>query len=226
MTRFPRAILLLSIMLLCACNESTDTDSKSGRTTDDTKGSWYKGLPDDERAKGVTPLMWASSFGDIAKVRTLLIQGADVTARDNDGWTALHYSTLGGDGPLSEGLGSSHSEVMKALLASGADVNAKTSNGSVALPMSAAKGQAEWVKILLQNGADVNVVDAMKRTAIINACNAGFSDDHAEATVEVLLTAAPDLTPKDGFGMTALDWAKENKRHRIVRLLRNAGAKR
>lgn len=226
MSRYSGTVLLLLMVILGACGENTGQGSKTSHSNVDTKGAWYEALSADQRAKGVTYMMHAAAHGDAVRVRELLKDGNEVNAKDSDGWTALHYSTLGGDGPSINIVGRSHSEVMRELLASGATVNAKTPNGSTALTMSATKGQSEWVRILLQYGADVNAQDAMKRTALINACESGFSDDDAEATVEILLTANPDFTIKDGFGMTALDWAKENKRHRIVRMLRNAGAKR
>lgn len=216
----------MTLLIFASCsNRETQPDS-SYTSSDDTAGKWYDALPGEERAKGVTPLMWASNYGDIAKVRALLSKGADVNAKDVDGWTALHHAALGGDGPLSPGLGRSHSQVMEALLSAGAEVNLKTKEGETALTMAAAKGQSEWVKVLLQHGADVDATNGLGETSLIAAADKGFSDADAEATIALLLKAGADVNRKDQMGRTALQNAKSQRRNRIVQLLQAAGAKK
>jgi ankyrin repeat protein len=43
-------------------------------------------------AKGRTILMFAAAVGDDRAVMMLILKGADVVARDNDGYTAIHYA--------------------------------------------------------------------------------------------------------------------------------------
>jgi ankyrin repeat protein len=218
--------LLITLVIFAACSNRETQQGSSNSSSDDTAGKWYNALPDEERAKGITPLMWASNYGDIARVKALLSKGADVNARDTDGWTALHHAALGGDGPMSPALGSSHSQVMQALISAGADVNAKTKEGEMALTMAAAKGQSEWVKVLLQNGADVNAKNSLGETSLIAAASKGHSDEDAEATISLLLQAGADVNQKDLIGWTALQYAKSLRRYRIIQLLQAAGAKK
>lgn len=218
--------LLVLLTLLFACGNGEDQQSRLRPAPEDSAGKWYNPLPADEHAKGVTPLMWAASYGDIAKVKALLDAGATVQARDVDGWTALHHAALGGDGPMSSALGSSHIQVMQVLIASGSDVNAKTKKGDTALTMAAAKGQTEWVKVLVKNGASVNAKNGLEETPLIAAASKGYSDEDAETTVSVLLQAGADVNQKDLTGWTALQYAKEQRRHRIVQLIQGAGAKK
>jgi len=66
------------------------------------------------RPATASSLIEAASMGDTEKVQTLLAQGADVNARDNDGSTALMAAVTYG-----------HIDIVHALLAKGADVNAR-----------------------------------------------------------------------------------------------------
>lgn len=139
----------------------------------------YNPLPPEERAHGVTELMWASAYGDLIAVEFLLARGNNVSARDRDGWTPFHHPTLGGE----------HQDVIARLIAAGADVNAKTGDGTFALIMSAGKGKVEEVRTLLDKGADPNVRDAAGRTALIAAEQGGHSNEEREAIVQMLILA-------------------------------------
>lgn len=61
-----------------------------------------------------TDLQLSASKGDIKTVKSLITEGVDVDAKDNEGLTALMSASFKG-----------HIEVVKALLAAGADINAK-----------------------------------------------------------------------------------------------------
>ena len=87
-------------------------------------------------------LLSAAKAGDTAKVKRLLKKGADVSAKNEYGWTALMKAARYG-----------HTETANTLLDAGADVNAKTEKGTTALKFAASKGHAEIVEILRQAGA-------------------------------------------------------------------------
>ena len=76
-----------------------------------------------------SPLIEAASMGDTEKVQTLLAQGADVNAKDNDGFTALMMAAVYG-----------HIDIVHALLTKAADVNATDNDGSTALIAVASAG--------------------------------------------------------------------------------------
>ncbi|MFC1835615.1 ankyrin repeat domain-containing protein [Thermodesulfobacteriota bacterium] len=103
-------------------------------------------------------------------------EGADVNARNADGWTRLMEASFNGD-----------IRTVKALLARGADVNAKDQDGWTALmlvggvvaveviPESAAI-RVEIAKALLARGADVNAKNKDGLTALMLASKRGHGE--------------------------------------------------
>ena len=67
-------------------------------------------------------LINATRNNTVQEVKRLLNEGADVNARNQDGWTSLMMAALGG-----------HLEVAKLLIDKGADVNAKNNAQGTAL---------------------------------------------------------------------------------------------
>jgi len=95
------------------------------------------------------PIHEAAANGDLAGV------GADVNAKEEDGWTPLHYAVYEG-----------YKEIAELLIAKGADVNAKEEDGWTPLHDAATKEIAE---LLIDNGADVNAKDGTGSTALDTA---------------------------------------------------------
>lgn len=102
---------------------------------------------------------------DKSKVEMLLSGGADVNAKNRDGWTALMWASWYG-----------HKDVVSLLLANGADVNAKDSNGRTALMWASINGHKDVVSLLIANGADVNAKDKWGQTALMLASYRGHKD--------------------------------------------------
>jgi len=70
-------------------------------------------------------------------VRALLEHGADVNARQEGGWTALHAASQNGD-----------VEMVRLLIAAGADVQARADNQQNALDLALGKGHQAVVDVL------------------------------------------------------------------------------
>jgi hypothetical protein len=91
---------------------------------------------------GATPLMSAALYGDAALVNRLLTSGADPSATDTAGATALMWAVP-------------DRRKMQLLLDAGADVNARSDAGRSALAVaSGIVGAAQAVELLLEYGAD------------------------------------------------------------------------
>lgn len=207
--------LLLATTLACGGGQPENAN-RPAISLAETAGRTHQAMTAEMRAEGTTPLMYVAGYGDADKVSDFLARGEDVKARDKDGWTALHHATLGGV----------HDDVMRLLIRAGADVNARTPGGETPLMFSARKGKVEEVRVLIEAEADVNLANKGGETALIMVADRGHSEEEAEAVTELLLRAGADSDAKDSSGQTAMQLAKESKRPRIVKLLKDAGATR
>ncbi len=159
--------------------------------------------------KPVAPdLIGVVKAGDLTKAKELLAAGADVNARDADGWNPLMHASSKGQ-----------AEIVRALLDKGADVKAADAAGWTALMLASYGGNRDVVAALVEKGADVNAKTGKNTTALICASGAG----HAEV-VQILIDAHVDVNAKDMDGKTAMRYAKDKGRTAIVELLTKAGA--
>ena len=92
---------------------------------------------------------------DNERARKLLAHGADVTAKDKDGDTALHGAAQNGEFGM-----------LQLLLDKGADPNAKNNQGGTPLMWAAVYGHAGAVRFLLSRGADPRLKDNDGITAV------------------------------------------------------------
>lgn len=186
-------------------------------------------------------LMIASGKGDVATVRTLLAQVANVNAKDRNGYSALMFASSGGHTAIVQELlakganvtaidsdGTSalmaaslegHTDVVQALLANGAEVNAKNTNGNSALIWAADEGHLSVVQALLAKGADVNVKNRKGYSALWFASAAGHI-----AVVQALLAKGADVNVKDRKGNSALMFAIIQNHTDVVQALIANGA--
>lgn len=101
---------------------------------------------------GNTALMIASFKGNKHAVKALLMRGAQV---NKPGWTALHYATAIGN-----------NEIVEMLLEKSAYIDAESPNKTTPIMMAARGGHIYTVKLLLDNGADATLKNALNMTAI------------------------------------------------------------
>ncbi|KAH0542444.1 hypothetical protein FGG08_003199 [Glutinoglossum americanum] len=143
-----------------------------------------------------------------AMVRLLVERGADVGARNRDGWTALHMAAH-----------NKNEAVARLLLEKGADVNAEYRRGRTALHLAIINGDEAVVQLLLEKGADVNTKDKYGWTALKMAAG-----NKNEAVVRLLLEKGADVNAKDKDGRTVLHLAASYENEAVVRLLLEKGA--
>lgn len=181
-------------------------------------------------------LLVASGKGDLAQVKELVQQGADINGQTADGRTSIIDAVYSG-----------HAEVVKYLLENGADPNARKKDGATAisfatdkkeikellkkagakennpemvdkLVIAASKGDLAKVKELVQQGIDINSQTADGRTALIDATYNGQTE-----VVKYLLDNKADPNLKKQDGATALSFS--TKYPALKEILVKAGAR-
>ena len=106
-------------------------------------------------------------------------------------------------------------------LAEGADPNSRDEYDLTALMWSARKGHFDIFSELLKAGADLNAIDATKRT-FLHHCVLFKKHDFLR---EALGISGVFLDAADMHGFTALDVAIADDNRRCAELLKKAGAK-
>ena len=107
---------------------------------------------------------------------------------------------------------------MRELLGLGVEVEGvKETCGETALVRAVFCGRADAVRVLVEEGADVNRVGIERQTPLYLACSFGYTD-----TVRVLLEAGADVGFVDKDGKTALDVAPRWMFDDYVRLFEEA----
>ncbi|KAI0393770.1 hypothetical protein F5Y17DRAFT_287681 [Xylariaceae sp. FL0594] len=155
-----------------------------------------------------TPLLWAATNSNIGIASFLLENGADVTAVNNRGRTALHLAVESHDKEHRE-------DMVRLLLDHGADPRAKSDGGWTPLHNAAQSGHLAVAALLIEKNADVNAVLFNGMTPLHWAAFNGFED-----MVRLLLTRDDvDLALKDGFYRTPMLCAAEKHHTEIVQLL-------
>ncbi len=213
------------------------------------------------RTDGSSALLYAAYQGDAELVKALLDKGANPNLRNEYGAFALSEAVQQGSQPIVDmllshnadaNLGNVESETAlmvaarsgnlaaaQALLKAGAKVNAKENwGGQTAVMWAAAQSQTEMLKLLIKNGADVNMQGAMRLwdrrtlseprpkdmnkgglTALLYASREGCTD-----CVKILKDAGADFNATDPDRTGPLNMALMNQHFETAMALLNAGA--
>lgn len=195
-----------------------------------------------------TSLLAAVNQGDKEAVKKLLAEGADIDATDERGRTSaliavytdqLELFTLlaehganinirdnNQDNPLLYSGAEGKLDFVKAAIAAGADTTITNRFGGTALIPAADRGHVAVVRELLTT-SDVNVnhVNNLGWTALLEAVILGDGGADHQAIVKLLLEHGADVNLADHDGVTPLQHAKKRGYREMVDALTSAGGK-
>ncbi|MDE2510564.1 MAG: ankyrin repeat domain-containing protein, partial [Elusimicrobia bacterium] len=167
-----------------------------------------------------------------------LARGANVAARDEDGWTPLMWAAAHGDeasvaalldagadirviargngqGPLTLAAKWNRVGVVSLLLRRGASAGARDSIGWTALMWASLQGRTDVVAALLDGRASIDATDGAGNTPLMLAARQGRT-----ATVKVLLARGASAAARNGDGKSARDLAAAAGYPAIIALLK------
>ncbi|HEX6887732.1 MAG TPA: ankyrin repeat domain-containing protein, partial [Candidatus Nanopelagicales bacterium] len=155
-----------------------------------------------------TPLLLAAANDRVPVARLLVALGADPDALDDRHDTP--WLVTGVTGSV---------RMLEALLPADPDLTIRNRFGGTALIPASERGHADYVARVLQTGIDVDHVNDLGWTALLEAVILGDGGPEHQQVVRLLLAAGADTTIPDRDGRTALDHARAKGYTEIVRLL-------
>ena len=155
-----------------------------------------------------TPLHLTSEEGHVDVARMLMEFGADLSARDMDGWTPLHSASSMG-----------HVNVVRILIESNADVSAQDMDGWTPLLWASSMGHVDVARMLLEFDADVSAQTQDGRTPLHWASGMGHVD-----VAQMLIGRGADMSAQDKDGWTPLHWASNDGHVDLAQMIVGRGA--
>ncbi|MFF0200931.1 ankyrin repeat domain-containing protein [Streptomyces sp. NPDC005017] len=161
---------------------------------------------------GRTPLLLAALADHVDTARPLLDAGADPNAQDDRQDTPWLVTGVTGSVAM-----------MRLLLPHGPDLTLHNRYGGVCLIPAAERGHVAYVRAVLdETGIDVDHVNRLGWTALLEAVVLGDGGRAHQQIVELLLAAGATPGLPDGDGVTPLEHAERRGFTEIAALLRRA----
>jgi len=158
---------------------------------------------------GRTPLLLASAGDHVEAARVLVALGADPDALDDQQDSA--WLVTGVTGSV---------EMLDVLLPARPDLALVNRFGGVSVIPASERGHVEYVRRVVSTGIDVNHVNSLGWTALLEAVVLGDGGARHQEIVRILLGAGADPSIGDRDGVTALEHAERLGFAEIATILR------
>ncbi|HET8916291.1 MAG TPA: ankyrin repeat domain-containing protein, partial [Propionibacteriaceae bacterium] len=113
-------------------------------------------------------------------------------------------------------------DMLEALLPAEPDLTIRNRFGGTALIPASERGHVGYVRRAVRTGIDVNHVNDLGWTALLEAVILGDGSRRYQQIVTILLDAGADPKIADRQGVTALQHAERRGQREVTRILRNA----
>ena len=156
-----------------------------------------------------TALLLAATYDRVPVARLLVALGADPDALD-----ARHdtpWLVTGVTGSVA---------MLEALLPAAPDLTIRNRFGGISVIPASERGHVDYVRRVVQTDIDVNHVNDLGWTALLEAVILGDGSAPYQEIVRILLEAGADQTIADGDGVTALEHATSSGQDEVARILR------
>lgn len=158
-----------------------------------------------------TPLLLAAQEDHVDVARLLVALGADPDALDDRHDTPWLVTGVTGSVPM-----------LEALLAANPDLTIVNRYGGVSVIPASERGHVAYVRRVTRTDIDVNHVNDLGWTALLEAVILGDGTKPYQRIVETLLSAGADPRIPDNAGVTALEHAERAGQRAVASILRRA----
>lgn len=158
-----------------------------------------------------TPLLLASAADRAEVARLLVALGADPDAVDDQRDTPWLVTGVTGSVTM-----------LEILLPAGPDLTLRNRYGGVSVIPASERGHVDYVRRVVSTGIEVNHVNDLGWTALLEAVILGDGSQRYQEIVRILLGAGADPSIADRDGVTALQHAEQKGQTAVAGILRQA----
>ena len=155
-----------------------------------------------------TALLLAVTHDQVEVAKLLVAMGADPDALDDRHDTP--WLVTGVTGSV---------RMLEALLPARPDMAIENRYGGLSVIPASERGHVDYVRRVVRTGIDVNHVNRLGWTALLEAVILGDGGPKYQEIVRILLAAGADRTIRDADGVSALEHAKAKGHEQIERIL-------
>ena len=158
--------------------------------------------------QGRTPLLLAATHDRVAVARLLVALGADADALDDRHDTPWLVTGVTGSVAM-----------LEVLLPADPDLTIRNRYGGVSVIPASERGHVAYVRRVVHTGIDVDHVNDLGWTALLEAVILGDGSRRYQQVVRILLEAGADPGLADADGTTALEHARTRGQDAVARIL-------